>query len=451
MSLDSEGRNLYAVVSDFDGDSLAAFARDGDSGELVLLERHIDGVGGVDGLGSASAVLVSPDGRHVYAAGSVEDSLAVFERDPATGGLTYLRAYVDGTDGIDGLERPDSLAFSPAGDHLYVASRFLRPMAVFARNAATGELTFVEAQSRNSYFNPVVSPDGRNVYAGSDALSTFERDPASGRLTLIERRNSSPGAPLVRPDGRYVYRLASVASVFRRDQATGVLTLVETTDLPGDFRAGAVAQSPEGDSIYTVASDLHLSELLTFSASEGPCRAGWDGLCLRDRFRVSVEWLDFEGQRGVATPSFEGSDESGLLWFFGPSNWEMQIKVLDGCDLNDRFWVFAATTTNVEYTLRVTDSVTGITREYFNPLVRPPTRSPIRMPSPPAAISPIQVRSRPRPIRPRCQLRSRRCAASVFRSIRRPELAPESAEQCPSAAPSPGIPRPMRSRSAPLS
>ena len=44
------------------------------------------------------------------------------------------------------------------------------------------------------------------------------------------------------------------------------------------------------------------------------------------------------------------------------------VKILDGCGFNDHFWVFAAATTNVEYTLSVTDTQTGITKQYFNPL-----------------------------------------------------------------------------------
>ena len=41
--------------------------------------------------------------------------------------------------------------------------------------------------------------------------------------------------------------------------------------------------------------------------------------------------------------------------------------VLEGV-FNDRVWVFAAATTNVEYTLRVTDTDSGEVREYTNPL-----------------------------------------------------------------------------------
>ena len=44
------------------------------------------------------------------------------------------------------------------------------------------------------------------------------------------------------------------------------------------------------------------------------------------------------------------------------------IKVLNGCGLNDRFWVFAGGLTNVEVKIRVTDTVAGVTRKYANPL-----------------------------------------------------------------------------------
>ena len=62
------------------------------------------------------------------------------------------------------------------------------------------------------------------------------------------------------------------------------------------------------------------------------------------------------------------SDDSGLFFFFNEDNVEMLVKVLDGCGITGRFWVFAAATTNVEYTLRVTDTDTGTTKSYFNRL-----------------------------------------------------------------------------------
>ena len=56
------------------------------------------------------------------------------------------------------------------------------------------------------------------------------------------------------------------------------------------------------------------------------------------------------------------------MWVFSANNWEMLIKVLDGCAINDHYWVFAAATTTVEYTLTVTDTITDVVAEYFNPL-----------------------------------------------------------------------------------
>ncbi len=93
------------------------------------------------------------------------------------------------------------------------------------------------------------------------------------------------------------------------------------------------------------------------------------GLCLEgERFRADLTWRSFDGTTGSAQAVPVGSDDSGLLWFFEADNWEMLIKVLDGCAINDRFWVFAAATTTVEYTLRITDTALGTTTEYSNPL-----------------------------------------------------------------------------------
>jgi len=100
-----------------------------------------------------------------------------------------------------------------------------------------------------------------------------------------------------------------------------------------------------------------------------PCTRGPRTLCLNDgRFRVEVEWRDFQGNTGSGRVVPFAADDSGLFWFFAAENWEMLVKVLDGCGVNDRFWVFAAATTNVEYTLRVTDTATGNGKSYFNPL-----------------------------------------------------------------------------------
>ena len=109
---------------------------------------------------------------------------------------------------------------------------------------------------------------------------------------------------------------------------------------------------------------------LTLSCNTPACRSDMTAMCLnQERFRVEVDWTDFEGVNGQAQvvnlPI--ASDDSGVFYFFSADNWEMLVKVLDGCAINNHFWVFAAATTNVEYTLRVTDTLTGQVSEYVNP------------------------------------------------------------------------------------
>ncbi len=119
--------------------------------------------------------------------------------------------------------------------------------------------------------------------------------------------------------------------------------------------------------IASAASDSRAPH--TSSAESSTCTAQATGLCLNEgRFRVEADWKDFAGNTGTAQVVSAGSDDSGLFWFFGPDNWEMLVKVLNGCALNNHFWVFSAATTNVEYTLRVTDTQGGAVKEYFNPL-----------------------------------------------------------------------------------
>ncbi|MCP4661928.1 MAG: hypothetical protein GY856_41525 [bacterium] len=94
-----------------------------------------------------------------------------------------------------------------------------------------------------------------------------------------------------------------------------------------------------------------------------------DFLCLAgERFQISLSWRDFDGISGVGHPVDVRSDNAGLFWFFSPENWEILVKVLDGCGINQRFWIFAAATTNVEFTLTAVDLASGAEQTYSNPL-----------------------------------------------------------------------------------
>ena len=108
----------------------------------------------------------------------------------------------------------------------------------------------------------------------------------------------------------------------------------------------------------------------------GPCEPNRETLCLQDsRYAVTVEWRKPDGETGVAgVVNAARTNDSGLFTFFSPDNWEILIKVLDGCALNGHVWVYAASTTDLGYTIRVTDMLTEAVKEYENePGVAAPT------------------------------------------------------------------------------
>ena len=90
-------------------------------------------------------------------------------------------------------------------------------------------------------------------------------------------------------------------------------------------------------------------------------------VCLHDaRYRVRVTWLAENGRTGAARTASSSTEDSGLFWFFDRENWEVLVKVLDGCALNGNVWVYGASTTDLGHTVRVTDTATGVEKEYRN-------------------------------------------------------------------------------------
>ncbi len=139
--------------------------------------------------------------------------------------------------------------------------------------------------------------------------------------------------------------------------------VVDSLQPETDYTFRIRARSGAGDSAYSNEASA------TTLAGPSDCVPDDQALCLNGgRFRVEIRWRNFADQEGPARVVEVDSDESGLFYFFTPDNWEMLLKVLDGCAYNGHYWVFAAATTNVEYTLRVTDTQTGELQEYFNPL-----------------------------------------------------------------------------------
>ncbi len=107
--------------------------------------------------------------------------------------------------------------------------------------------------------------------------------------------------------------------------------------------------------------------LVEASIPAGTCTANRETLCLRhSRFAVRTHWSAPDGGTGMGNVVRGGTNDSGMFWFFDSQNWETLIKVLDGCDVNGRIWVFGAATTDLGYRIEVMDTLTGEMREYLN-------------------------------------------------------------------------------------
>ncbi len=116
-------------------------------------------------------------------------------------------------------------------------------------------------------------------------------------------------------------------------------------------------------------AEFTLTDVTT--GSDAGCVPGPTTLCLNGgRFALEADFATQNGDRGQAQ-AVSLTDDTGYFWFFDPDNVEVVVKVLNGCVVNDRFWVFSAGLTNVEVDLEVTDTLTGEVEHYVNPLRTP--------------------------------------------------------------------------------
>ena len=179
VSVSADGTHVYVAANR----GVVVYERDGESGALSLVE-----VRPLPGARAVNTLAASPDGAHVY--GELDGGVAVFARDPQTGRLTLVEV-MEGASG--------RLAASPDGAHLYAATFSRSTLTVYERDAQTGRLSLVEVHREGvggvdgleGAASVAVSPDGTYVYIAStfdDALAVFRRNPSTGRLTFVEAK-----------------------------------------------------------------------------------------------------------------------------------------------------------------------------------------------------------------------------------------------------------------------
>jgi plastocyanin len=233
-----------------------------------------------------------------------------------------------------------------------------------------------------------------NLALSSPAGGATLGSPASAVLTILENTGPGPGTPPAAPTGlTAASQSTSAIQLSWSEASSGVSEFhVEEQVLGGAFQE---VDTVAGGATTDLVSGLAAATFYNFrvraangsgfspysnvagaatDATPAACVPGATTLCLGagGRFKVEVAFAS-ASQTGmgnaVAVPS---APDSGLFYFFNSGNIEMLVKVLNACGPPfNRYWVFFAATTNVQFTLTVTDAQSGKVKVYFNVLNQP--------------------------------------------------------------------------------
>ena len=196
--------------------TLAVFDRKA-SGELTLRAVFEDEVDGVDGLGGATGVAISPDDSQVFVTGSDDDALVIFDRD-ANGDLSYRTIFKDDVDGVEGLDCAQIVMVSPEGRLVIVSSASCGDDAivVFDRDPDSGDISY------RQFFT-----DGKDGVDGLDGALGIEMTADGSQVFVAGERDSAVAVFAVDDDAGY----AMSYQTMYKDGVDGVIGLPEPVDV----------------------------------------------------------------------------------------------------------------------------------------------------------------------------------------------------------------------------
>ncbi len=217
LTTDRSGQWLF--VANYAGGSVAVFPIDvtGGLGESTQLLRYVGS--GRDPERQASphphAVTISEDNRYLYVSDLGLDRIYIHRFNVVTGQLLPSDPAFVQTEAGAG---PRHLTFAPGTDSFYGINELNNTVTVYDMDPATGRLTAVQTLStlaegftgENTAAEIAVSSQGF-VYAsnrGEDSIAIFRRNPADGRLTPAGRVPSGGKTPrsfALSPDERFLY------------------------------------------------------------------------------------------------------------------------------------------------------------------------------------------------------------------------------------------------------
>jgi len=233
----------------------------------------------------------------------------------------------------------------------------LFPLLSMDRRAGTGAL----GPDGNMWF-PESSQDGVSYW--------IARITPSGVITEfpIPTESAGAGAVTAGPDGNMWftesgYGTNTTSKIGRIDLAGSMTEFPIPT--PNSAPAG-ITTGPDGNIWFT---EFGASKIGRLDLGQLPgCAPTATALCLASgRFRVEAQWRRPSDSIASAGHAVAITGDTGYFWFFDPSNIEVVAKVLNGCQVDGRYWFFASGLTNVEVALTATDTQTSAVKTYPNP------------------------------------------------------------------------------------
>lgn len=277
-----------------------------------------------------------------------------------------------------GFESTKDSTTDPTGDTFGTGSPQL-DITAFAANGANGNYVF------NVTFSGAISaPDSGEANAVGGFIDIdADQDGNTGDVPWVDFLTGSTNSGL---GNEFYVDLFSYSSI---DGAVDVVDDVNETVVgraPASFSASsfnvqvpAALLGDPSDAIDTAVVAGTFAEPTDIAPNTGsimaqapgapPCPGAATSTSLQGgRFMVDVSWSaqpDYPNPRPACVSNLR-TEDSGIFYFLDPNNLEFLIKVVDACDFNDHYWVYLAGTTDVDFTVTVTDTATDETRQYFN-------------------------------------------------------------------------------------
>ena len=348
----------------------------GPDGALWFTEQQVKRIGRVTTSGAVTEYTVSTTGTPQYVtAGPASDGGLWFTESPdriarispSDPGTIVEYATVLPATTLGGVTvGPDGNIWFTETDYNSNSARVARlDLTMLAGCSGNPSLCVTEwtvpGQGGSSLLAGITSgPDGAIWFTSNGKVN---RITTAGTITQFEAGSASAGAGITRGrDGALWY--AGFGQKIGRITTSGALTEIYVS--AGFTSPRCITAGPDGNIWFAELTADKIGVIQGIGPASS-CQASSTNLCLNaGRFGVEVSWsVPDQGRSGAGT-AVSLTGDTGYFWFFNSANIELVIKVLDARGVNGHFWVFYGALSDVAYSIRVTDTQTGVVQQYDN-------------------------------------------------------------------------------------